>query len=155
MAEHYIIFSPMTGEYLHELKPPGEGEGTTKWSDIDVAYRFDNFDRARALCFGELIPGCRVETRAGPVDKLEDLQARYDEAGEHLAEVTAEYKSEVALCGDAWPGAQIAIADIRIEVAKLHKEIVSHPDYQPDVTPRFADAGDGDPIVIEEDDIPF
>lgn len=50
---------------------------------------------------------------------LEELQEANEEGCETLAETECQYRSEVALYGDAWPGAQIHIQAIREGLASL------------------------------------
>jgi len=56
------------------------------------------------------------------LDELFDLQ-------EQLGEIESQYQSEVALFGDAWPGAQLQLASLRGSLYSLQQRINEHPDY--------------------------
>ena len=56
-------------------------------------------------------------------DELEELYDYGECASEALAETECQYKSEVALFGDAWPGAAIQLDEMRSGLHRAEKRI--------------------------------
>ena len=52
-------------------------------------------------------------------DRVAELREEYDQTLEQLGETIAEHKSETALYGDSWPGAQLDIGRLQRAVSNL------------------------------------
>ncbi len=66
---------------------------------------------------------------------LEELEANYEAVSSYASERIAEYTSEKAMFGDAWPGAAIEIKGLEEAEEKALADLRAHPDYEPVVLP--------------------
>lgn len=61
-----------------------------------------------------------------------ELADELDQANEILGELICQHRSECALYGDSWPGAQIDIQKARGLFDRIRRELEAHPDHNPE-----------------------
>ena len=81
----------------------------------------------------------------------DELCEAHDQLSQQLGEIIAEHRSETAMFGDSWPGAQIQIADMQRVVRELEARIEAH-NLKRGPLDELID--DGNP-TNDYDDIPF
>lgn len=76
------------------------------------------------------------------VEGLDGLQQQY-------GEMYAEHRSETAMFGDSWPGAQPQLRAMRQTITRLEKQVKGHHEHKPYIPPVFESIADNDA------DLPF
>lgn len=75
---------------------------------------------------GEKAPGTEQKVNkkmAKELDREEWLEGAIDAIGEHLGETICQHRSETAMFGDSWPGAQIEISRMHERLRELEQEL--------------------------------
>lgn len=85
------------------------------------------------------------EVQAAQAREIEAMFEELEEAYAHAGEIEAQYHSEVAMFGDAWPGAQAQLDSVKAFIREREIDL-GIGRLSPVVAPE---------LPVDDDDIPF